>query len=78
MSIHLVRAGLRVLCVEAAATGTDAVRESLDWLAPALPEDSGLPMDFIPLRQPESVAASLAQFFGAQSAQATLPAIAQA
>lgn len=37
--------------------------------------DSG---HFIPLRQPESVAASLAQFFGAQSAPANLPAVAQA
>ena len=35
-SIHLVRAGLGVLCIEAAATGTDAVGESLDWSSPAL------------------------------------------
>lgn len=37
--------------------------------------DSG---HFIPLRQPESVATSLAQFFDAQSAQVILPVAAQA
>ncbi len=50
-SIHLVRAGLRVLCVEAAATGTDAVGESLDWSAPALLEDLGLTMEELTARE---------------------------
>lgn len=44
-SIHLVRAGLRVLCIEAAAGDTDSVGESLDWSAPALLENLGLPME---------------------------------
>lgn len=43
-SIHLVRAGLRVLCVEAASGNTDAVGESLDWSAPDLLDNLGLPM----------------------------------
>ena len=44
-SIHLARAGLRVLCVEAAPDDTDAVGESLDWSAPDLLKDLGLPME---------------------------------
>jgi menaquinone-9 beta-reductase len=44
-SIHLVRAGLRVICVEAASGDTDAVGESLDWSAPDLLKDLGLPME---------------------------------
>ncbi len=44
-SIHLVRAGLRVLCVEAAPSDTDAVGESLDWSAPDLLKGLGLPME---------------------------------
>lgn len=44
-SIHLVRTGLRVLCVEAASGDTDAVGESLDWSAPELLKNLGLPMD---------------------------------
>ena len=44
-SIHLVRAGLRVQCIEAASAGTDPVGESLDWSAPDLLENLGLPME---------------------------------
>ena len=44
-SIHLVRAGLRVQCVEAASSDTDAVGESLDWSAPELLKNLGLPME---------------------------------
>ena len=44
-SIHLVRAGLRVVCVEANAVNADSIGESLDWSAPALLEDLGLPME---------------------------------
>jgi flavin-dependent dehydrogenase len=44
-SIHLAKAGLRVMCIEAAEADTDAVGESLDWSAPGLLEDLGLPMD---------------------------------
>ncbi|MGB9416508.1 MAG: FAD-dependent oxidoreductase, partial [Acidobacteriaceae bacterium] len=44
-SIHLVRAGLRVLCLEAASSDTDAVGESLDWSAPDLLENLGLSME---------------------------------
>lgn len=43
-SIHLVRAGLRVLCIEAQAGDTTPVGESLDWSAPELLTDLGLPM----------------------------------
>ncbi len=44
-SIHLAKAGLRVMCLEAGAVDTDAVGESLDWSAPSLLEDLGLSMD---------------------------------
>jgi flavin-dependent dehydrogenase len=44
-SIHLVRAGLRVLCLETASIDTDAVGESLDWSAPDLLKELGLPME---------------------------------
>jgi len=43
-SIHLVRAGLRVLCIEADIADTTPVGESLDWSAPDLLADLGLPM----------------------------------
>lgn len=43
-SIHLVRAGLRVLCIEAQEANTTAVGESLDWSAPELLNELGLPM----------------------------------
>ncbi|NYF78078.1 NAD(P)/FAD-dependent oxidoreductase [Granulicella arctica] len=44
-SIHLARAGLRVLCIEGDAPSGDEVGESLDWSAPALLEALGLPME---------------------------------
>lgn len=45
-SIHLVRAGLRVVCVEgAAAQERSPVGESLDWSAPELLKELGLPME---------------------------------
>jgi menaquinone-9 beta-reductase len=44
-AIHLVRAGLRVLCVEADPAGTQPVGESLDWSAPELLAVLGLPME---------------------------------
>lgn len=43
-SIHLVRAGLRVLCIEADVDDTQPVGESLDWSAPELLAAVGLPM----------------------------------
>lgn len=46
-SIHLVRAGLRVLCIEADAENAAPVGESLDWSAPALLADLGLPMQML-------------------------------
>jgi flavin-dependent dehydrogenase len=42
-SIHLARAGLSVLCIEPAPTGP-LVGESLDWSAPPLLAELGLPM----------------------------------
>jgi flavin-dependent dehydrogenase len=44
-SIHLADAGLRVLCIEADPVDSDPVGESLDWSAPALLKDLGLPME---------------------------------
>jgi flavin-dependent dehydrogenase len=43
-SIHLARAGWKVLCVGLDLSGSQAVGESLDWSAPALLEVLGLPM----------------------------------
>ena len=43
-SIHLARAGLRVLCIEADIADTTPVGESLDWSAPDLLAGLGLPM----------------------------------
>jgi len=43
-SIHLVRAGLSVLCIEADLADTAPVGESLDWSAPDLLAALGLPM----------------------------------
>lgn len=43
-SIHLVRTGLRVLCIEADLTDALPVGESLDWSAPDLLNTLGLPM----------------------------------
>jgi cation diffusion facilitator CzcD-associated flavoprotein CzcO len=39
-SIHLSRAGLRVLCLEPDVTDADSVGESLDWSAPACCNES--------------------------------------
>src|ERR1700678_3498554 len=39
--IHLAKAGLRVLCVDAGGIENDAVGESLDWSAPGLLADFG-------------------------------------
>src|ERR1700728_3868428 len=44
-SIHLSKAGLRVLCIEAEVADSEAVGESLDWSAPALFHALGLTMD---------------------------------
>ncbi len=44
-SIHLARAGLRVLCISPESDSEQPVGESLDWSAPALLKDLGLPMD---------------------------------
>jgi flavin-dependent dehydrogenase len=44
-SIHLARSGYRVLCIESEAGSHPPVGESLDWSAPALLADLGLPMD---------------------------------
>jgi menaquinone-9 beta-reductase len=44
-SIHLSKAGLRVLCIEADKANTDPVGESLDWSAPALLKVLGLTME---------------------------------
>jgi menaquinone-9 beta-reductase len=43
-SIHLARAGLRVLCFDANIGDAAPVGESLDWSAPDLLADLGLPM----------------------------------
>src|ERR1700733_582711 len=43
--IHLAKAGLRVLCIDAGGIENDAVGESLDWSAPGLLADFGLTMD---------------------------------
>ncbi len=43
-SIHLVRAGLRVVCIEVDIADTQPVGESLDWSAPELLAELGLPM----------------------------------
>jgi flavin-dependent dehydrogenase len=44
-SIHLARAAYRVLCIESEPGSHPPVGESLDWSAPALLADLGLPMD---------------------------------
>jgi menaquinone-9 beta-reductase len=44
-SIHLARAGLSVLCIEPAPDSAVLVGESLDWSAPPLLTELGLPMD---------------------------------
>ncbi len=44
-SIHLARAGLQVLCVDASSEDNALVGESLDWSAPDLLRILGLPME---------------------------------
>jgi 2-polyprenyl-6-methoxyphenol hydroxylase-like FAD-dependent oxidoreductase len=44
-SIHLAKAGLRVLCIDAGGIEGDAVGESLDWSAPGLLAELGLTMN---------------------------------
>lgn len=44
-AIHLARAGLQVVCIEAFPDGGKAVGESLDWSAPELLAELGLPPD---------------------------------
>jgi menaquinone-9 beta-reductase len=44
-SIHLSKAGLRVLCVEPDVADTSSVGESLDWSAPGLLKALGLTME---------------------------------
>jgi flavin-dependent dehydrogenase len=44
-SIHLARTGLKVLCIEAKVEDSDPVGESLDWSAPELLRELGLPME---------------------------------
>jgi flavin-dependent dehydrogenase len=44
-SLHLARAGLRVICIEPGDTARQPVGESLDWSGPELLKALGLPMD---------------------------------
>ena len=44
-SLHLAKAGLRVLCIEAAESVRQPVGESLNWSSPDLLKALGLPMD---------------------------------
>jgi flavin-dependent dehydrogenase len=44
-SIHLARAGLQVTCIEANEVKSEPVGESLDWSAPDLLRELGLPME---------------------------------
>jgi hypothetical protein len=44
-SLHLARAGLRVICIEPSESGRQPVGESLDWSSPELLKALGLPMD---------------------------------
>jgi flavin-dependent dehydrogenase len=46
-SIHLARAGMMVLCIEADVDDSDPVGESLDWSAPELLRVLGLPMELL-------------------------------
>ena len=43
-SVHLARAGFKVLCIEAKVEDSEPVGESLDWSSPALLSELGLPM----------------------------------
>jgi flavin-dependent dehydrogenase len=44
-SIHLAKAGLQVLCIDAGGTENEVVGESLDWSAPGLLAELGLTMN---------------------------------
>lgn len=44
-AIHLAKAGLKVICLEADVENSDPVGESLDWSAPELLKSLGFPMD---------------------------------
>jgi menaquinone-9 beta-reductase len=44
-SLHLAKAGLKVICIEPESSARQAVGESLDWSAPELLKALGLPMD---------------------------------
>jgi flavin-dependent dehydrogenase len=44
-SLHLARAGFKVICIEPADAARQAVGESLDWSAPDLLKALGLPME---------------------------------
>jgi flavin-dependent dehydrogenase len=44
-SLHLARAGLKIICIDAAEVFRQPVGESLDWSTPDLLEALGLPMD---------------------------------
>src|SRR5579862_312936 len=46
-SIHLARAGLSVVCVEPAPDSSPVVGESLDWSAPDLLAELGLPPEYL-------------------------------
>ncbi len=45
VSIHLAKAGFKVICIEPAASVEQSVGESLDWSAPGLLSALGLPME---------------------------------
>ena len=45
--IHLAEAGLKVLCIDAGAFDSSPVGESLDWSAPDLLKELGLPMEHL-------------------------------
>ncbi len=44
-SLHLAKAGLKVICIEPADSTRDRVGESLDWSGPELLKELGFPMD---------------------------------
>ena len=44
-AIHLARAGMKVMCLEANVDNSDPVGESLDWSAPELLKAIGFPME---------------------------------
>jgi menaquinone-9 beta-reductase len=44
-SLHLAKAGLKVICIEPAEASRQPVGESLDWSGPELLKELGLPME---------------------------------